>query len=278
MAEKYLRPSFFIIGERKCGTSSLYRYLLDHPQVLPCKIKEPQFFSRSLVHRLTKRRAYDALFPEIKGSGPVTLEWLQWLPDGALNKIELSYERPSAGAITGEASANTFAQVPPTRLYKAFPEAKLILLLRDPVSRAFSHYQMYKRFNQEGRKLPFDLTNFESDAHREIEEIANEGKSYFMRPGMYDVKLPAWMQCFGDQLKVIRSEDLSQPRTANDIMHELCSFLGIDDYSFLPILGQRFNTSPAESMSADARKLLSNFYKNHIRKVEDLLDRQMHWL
>ena len=43
---QYLRPSFFIIGERKCGTSSLYRYLIAHPNVLPCQLKEPNFFGK----------------------------------------------------------------------------------------------------------------------------------------------------------------------------------------------------------------------------------------
>ena len=41
-----MRPTFFIIGANKCGTSSLYRYLVGHPWVLPCAEKEPNFFGR----------------------------------------------------------------------------------------------------------------------------------------------------------------------------------------------------------------------------------------
>ena len=41
-----MRPSFFIIGANKCGTSSLYRYIVANPQVLPCAIKEPNFFGQ----------------------------------------------------------------------------------------------------------------------------------------------------------------------------------------------------------------------------------------
>jgi hypothetical protein len=42
----HLRPHFFIIGERKCGTSSVYRYLVAHPHVLPGRLKEPNFFGQ----------------------------------------------------------------------------------------------------------------------------------------------------------------------------------------------------------------------------------------
>ena len=43
---EHMRPSFFIIGANKCGTSSLYRYLLANPGVLPCAKKEPNFFGQ----------------------------------------------------------------------------------------------------------------------------------------------------------------------------------------------------------------------------------------
>lgn len=277
MAEKYLRPSFFIIGERKCGTSSLYRYLLDHPRILPCKIKEPQFFSRSLLHRLLNYKAYRALFPPIEGSAPVHLQWFRWRADGNLATEELTFSRPPGRVVTGEASANTFSQVPPGRLLKAMPAGLFILMLRDPVERAFSHYRMYQRFRQEGRKLPFRLIDFTSDVQREISAIQRGGKSYFVAPGMYDIRLREWSEACGDQLIILRSEDLARTSKAAAIMDGLIKRLDLEPHDFNKVLQDQHNVSGSATIPDEARARLRSFYDPHIQAVEALLDRQMHW-
>ncbi|MDX1476591.1 MAG: sulfotransferase [Saprospiraceae bacterium] len=277
MAEKYLRPAFFIIGERKCGTSSFYRYLLDHPRVLPCKIKEPQFFSRSLPYRLLCYARYRALFPKAADTSPARLEWLTWSPSGKLVREELTFPRTAEDPMTGEASANTFAQVPPRRLKRAFPEARLFLLLRNPVDRAWSHYRMFQRFADAGRRMPVDLHNFSTDLRREIAATNQGGRSYFIAPGLYERKLPAWLEVFGDALKVVRSEDLADPSRACEVMLDACRFLNLAPHAFEQVVAARHNTTPASEMSHSDRSLLRSFYTPSVRQVEHILGRQMHW-
>jgi hypothetical protein len=73
MSSTHLRPSFFIIGANKCGTSSLYRYLVDHPSVLPCAEKEPNFFGLHDPEYIARHiDDYFALFPTRDDTGPVT--------------------------------------------------------------------------------------------------------------------------------------------------------------------------------------------------------------
>jgi hypothetical protein len=274
----YLEPSFFLIGERKCASSSLYRYLIEHPQVLPCKIKEPQFFSKPWWYRLLMYSRYRRLFPLRENTAPVSLKW-HVLKDDKIETAMLSFPRTEGEiSITGEASANYFSQASPDILKSYYPKARLIICLRDPVERAFSHYRMLKRFAAEGRSLPFRPDNFHDDSIVEIEAIKSGGKSYFVAPGMYLSNLLKWESSFpASQLLVIRAEDLQDPRTASDIMNELCEYLEIREFDFGGILSRKFNVSDKVNVPGPAADILRAFYKPHVGALEQHLQRKMHW-
>src|SRR3954469_7821227 len=152
MDRTHMTPSFFIIGANKCGTSSLYRYLVAHPNVLPCAEKEPNFFG---IHDPAYVDAhideYFSLFPTVGHGGPVTFPWGGSDESGDRNIVTVVVERePDVRYITGEASANTFHDVDPALLHRHLPDTKLILVVRNPVERAFSHHRMYQRFYAAG--------------------------------------------------------------------------------------------------------------------------------
>ena len=160
----HLRPSFCIIGERKCASSSFYRYLIDHPHILPCRLKEPQFFFKHQTKAEIDMEAYLSLFPSSKYTGDVVLEWPELNQDGILIHERVKYPRdPDIEYITGEASANSFDELDPRVLYKYLPDLHLILLLRNPVERAFSHHRMFLRFQEEGREFAMYVTEFAND-------------------------------------------------------------------------------------------------------------------
>lgn len=108
------KPDFIIIGAMKSGTTTLHRYLLNHPGIFMTVPKEPGFFSREHVFN--------------KGFG-----WYASL-----------FENAKTGQFTGEAST-CYSRWPaynhvPERLYAHNKSVKLIYILRHPVSRAYSHY------------------------------------------------------------------------------------------------------------------------------------------
>jgi hypothetical protein len=118
-------PHFVIVGAPKCGTTSLYRYLQQHPRVFMPENKEPRFFWDYPVASFefgTKQ-----FHPSV-----VTA------PDEYLG---LFRDAP-AGAILGEASTD-YLSCPgvAARLHAWNPEAKIIVMLRDPIDRAYSEYQ-----------------------------------------------------------------------------------------------------------------------------------------
>ena len=112
-------PQFMIIGAAKSGTTTLYQYLLRHPQIFLPKIKEPEFFSDDTV--FNKR--------------------IPWY---------LSLFAPArAGQVCGEAST-TYTRWPHTgdaaaRIHEAVPSVKLVYIMRHPVERAYAHYAHHMR-------------------------------------------------------------------------------------------------------------------------------------
>lgn len=112
-------PNFVIIGAAKSGTTTLYEYLLRHPDVMMPELKEPEFFSRN----------------EVYSRG---MDWY-----GSL------FTTANPAQLCGEAST-TYSRWPHTadaasRLARKLPEVKLIYLMRNPVERAYSHYAHHMR-------------------------------------------------------------------------------------------------------------------------------------
>ena len=221
---------------------------------------------------------YRALFPKVHDMRPVQMRWHSWSTQNQLTTEILEYPRTHPDPVTGEASANFFAQVPPRRLQRAYPTARLFLLLRNPAHRAYSHYQMFQRFAAQGRRLPFALRDFSTDLRREMTALDHGGRSYFVAPGLYHQKLPGWLRQFGRKLMVIRSEDLVRTDSALDIMQQVSRFLDLEPHSFDGIIDRSFNVSQGPAMSEEDYHTLLNFYADSIERTEHLLDREMHWL
>jgi hypothetical protein len=121
-------PNFLIIGAQKSGTTSLYKYVAQHPQVVPAYKKEIYFFN-------TPQR-YGRGLPYYRAHFPT-----KW-----------AMRRPPQPRLTGEASPEyLFHPLAAERVQAAVPHAKFLVLLRNPVLRAYSHYQHMVRSGQETR-------------------------------------------------------------------------------------------------------------------------------
>lgn len=114
--EKLRSPDFMIIGSPRCGTTSLYKYITFHPQILAAANKEICFFSEHFNKGLAW---YQAHFPPPIDPGHF---------------------------LTGEATPTYFTHpLAAERLHECLPKVKLIVILRNPGDRAFSHFQMLVR-------------------------------------------------------------------------------------------------------------------------------------
>jgi hypothetical protein len=280
MNPTYLRPSFFIIGANKCGTSSLYRYLVAHPGVLPCAKKEPNFFGRHSPDDIARHlEDYFALFPTQQYGGPLTFQWEASDEAGAAGLTTVVVERqPGRRYITGEASANTFHEVSPSLLHHYLPDIKLIVLVRNPVDRAFSHHRMYRRFQAAGNELGFEVGSFDRDIRAELAAHERGERTHYIAPGIYIELLHAWLAEYGaNQIKVLVTEELIYPRTAAHVMRQLEDYLGLPGHDYANILTRRFNHASPADMAPSVRTVLAEFYRPYNDRLEAFLGRKLNW-
>lgn len=273
-----LLPSFMIIGERKCGTTSLYHYLVDHPAVLPCTIKETHFFSQSTRRVRRDFDSYRAFFP----SGDEAEVELQTLDLDARDQIVESKvsKRVEAGQtyITGEASANVLMTVPPQRVFGVLPALKLIVVVRDPVARAFSHHAMHLRFKREGRWAFRFVTDYRRDFGREkaLSKLGFRGP--YLGPGRYIESLERWLDVFPQaQLRVFRTEDLAVEETRAEVLRELCDFLELDQFDFSGSQTPKRNVATNVARDEETAAMLRDYFQPYNARLEALLGRSMGW-
>ena len=209
-------PDFLIIGASKCGTSSLWDYLVRHPNVLSNYKykKEIQYFDQKTQKGLSW---YKAHFPTRK------------------TIMEKEKELANTKVFVGEATAGyIFHPLAPSLIKDLMPNVKLIALLRNPVHRAYSHYCHEFRMNRESLSFEKSIKMEPSRITGSYEKILSH-KNYFcqerhdhsyLERGKYCDQLLRWYECFPkDQILVIKSEDFFEH--PGDIYRKVLEFLGL---------------------------------------------------
>lgn len=243
-------PNFLVIGAGKSGTSSLYQYLVEHPQILSATEKELHFFNRDFEWGF---------------------DWYRW---------QFPHIPQNSGLIAGEATPWYYCTFQAARKVKSLlPDVKLIVVLRNPVDRAFSNYQMTYNMGIESRSFSESISR-ELDCLKDISDFYTPTPDYWQQSkpyllfGLYFYFLREWLKEFPrEQLLVIKSEDLKNrtQETANLIFE----FLGVEPYRLED--STQYNAGAYEPMPDEIRKQLAEFFRSHNRKLEDLLDIKFNW-
>jgi hypothetical protein len=260
-----LIPDFIIIGAQRGGTTSLYNYLTDHPGVGGAFSKEVHFFDKSYQKGLMW---YRAQFPSV------------------LQKYYVEHARGQE-FITGEASPYyLFHPRVPQRVFAVMPAVKLIVLLRNPVNRAYSQY--YHEVDCGYETLSFEEA-IESEAARtrvDTARIARDERfvsfshqhhSYLAR-GLYVDQLKAWMDVFPrEQFLILKSEDFyADPHHA---MQQTLAFLGLGEetVSAKERSYKKFNDTKSPQMDLAMRKRLLKYFEPHNARLYEFLGRDFGW-
>ncbi len=215
-------PNFLIAGSAKCGTSSLHVHLAQHPEIFMSKRKEPRFFSSQFMS-----------FPL---GGPKDYRVEKWCVKN-FDQYKALFENASGFKAVGESSADTLYfykhTIPLIKQYLGDP--KIILILRDPVKRAFSAYQHLVRDGRES--LPF-----EDALLAEPERIkANYELIYHYRSvSHYYDPVKAFKDSFTD-VKVILNEELAKNTHAT--LQEIFEFLDVSSDYVVQDTATRYNVS-----------------------------------
>ncbi|WP_420629800.1 sulfotransferase domain-containing protein [Candidatus Leptofilum sp.] len=255
----YLRPlpDFLIIGAQKAGTSSLYKYLLQHPSVLPAYQKEIHYFTIPDLY-FKGERWYRGHFPTNLARGQ---------------------------RLTGEASPSyLFFPLVPQRVYQMMPQVKLIVLLRDPVARAFSNYHHQVRrgletlsfeeaIAQESNRLGNDLQKTVDNPRFHSLNLAHF--SYLLR-GDYITQLKRWRQFFpAEQMLILKSENFYE--RPQEIVSEVVTFLGLPSWQPNPAIFKQYNPGDYNKMPPSLRENLSYHFQPANKALYEFLGRDLGW-
>lgn len=228
-------PDFLIIGTQKSGTSSLFHDLAQHPQVHAATHKEPQYFT----HNLARGEAwYRSFFPLASSPG-----------------------------ITGEATPYyLFSSDAAVAARALVPRARLIVIMRNPVDRAYSQYNMQARHG--------DLPSFE-DAIGLNGDLTHEARRQFLARGRYIEHIEQWFVHFPrDQFAFVRAEDFfADPRPS---LQRLYAFLGLPEV--YPQKVERLVVGEyRDKMAVATRTWLNEYFAESNARLAALLGEEFLW-
>jgi sulfotransferase family protein len=245
-------PDFLVLGAQKAGTTALYAYLRHHPEITGPSWKEVSFFDR---HWARGEAWYRGNFPN----------------------------RLRARGLVGEASPSyLFHPLAPERVRELVPDARLIALVRNPVDRAFSHYQHEVALGRE--ELSFeDALAAEGERLRGEEERMLADPTYFSHAwwnytyrarGRYAEQLERWLAVFPrEQLLVLASDDLGADPDGS--YAEVLRFLGAEPHRLdaYPRVFER----QYEPMQPETRRRLTKEFAEPNERLYALLGRNLGW-
>jgi hypothetical protein len=243
-------PDFLILGAQKAGTTALYAYLRWHPQITGPSFKEVSFFDWHYAHG---ERWYRAHMPVRRDR------------------------------IVGEASPSyLFHPLAPERVARMLPGARLIALLRNPVDRAFSHYQHEVALGREPLSFEGALAREDGRMQGELERMLAEPTYFshawwnytYVARGRYAEQLERWFAAFPrEQLLVLLTDDLAAD-TAGTYARTL-EFLGAEQRE-LESYPRIFERDYGEMDPATRRDLKQRFAEPN-RQLAELLGRELPW-
>ena len=253
-------PTAIIVGAQKAGTTALYAYLRRHPAVVGPARKELNYFDR---HYARGTAWYRGQFPN-----GLRVRWAG---------------RDGSAPVVAEASTGyLFHPLAPERVRALLPDVRLIALLRDPVERAYSHYQHEVALGRES--LSFEEA-VEAEGRRmggELERMLRDPRYFsyawwnytYVARGLYAEQLERWFAVFPrEQLLVVATSDLAadSPATYRHVLdHVGASPHDLDEYP-------RVFSREYEQMEGDTRQRLSEVYREPNRRLYELLGRELGW-
>lgn len=259
-------PDFLIVGTKRGGTTSMWNWLVEHPGVV-------------------------GMYPEVRGSkssdyffdGGVRGERWYRSHFHTRRHREALEERRGHRVVTGEASPlymydpRVCAQV-----VTLMPRIKVIVQLRNPVDRAFSHWQ--ERVQQQVEPLSFRaaLDAEEQRTSGELERMLADPAYYsqafdwfsYRDRGVYEPQVARWLGALpSSQVHIVNSEEFSADEQG--VMNGVSDFLGVPRYERQGFA--RHNLSTRAAMDEATRAELGRFYRPHNARLYELIERDLNW-
>ena len=251
-ASSRVLPDFIIIGTVRSGSTSLYYNICEHPSVLEASYDEIGYFD-SNYH--LGQNWYRSMFPTQK----------------MMDKI-----REDTGySITGEDTPFYFwKEEVAERMFLDMPKTKIITILRNPVDRAYSNYNLAVRENNE--KLTFEEAideEIEFLSKNSFLETVNRFRSYLTK-GVYVNQIKLWLDIFPrSQFHFLSTEQMKNE--PHESLNQVFEFLSLPDYNIRNI--QKRKLADYEKMNDSTRERLLKYYKPYNEKLFEIIKQKFEW-
>lgn len=260
-------PDVLIIGTQRGGTSSLYKYLGQHPAVIPSIRKEVEYFSTRYTEGLAWYRSH---FPLKRPPSVPQRLTFEATPDYLLHP--LAAERASA----------------------IVPDVRVIALLRDPVSRAYSQYQHNLRLGHEPLSFDDALDAEQSRIQGDVERIAVDPahlarslrRHGYVERGKYAEQLQRWIERFpASNIHIVKSEDFfSAPEASFEAILRFLDLPPFEPAEFRNYSLRRTTPNASKHPPDDSRGIreqtrsrLREVFEPQILGLQQMLDRDFGW-
>lgn len=243
-------PDYLIIGDIRCGTTSLYHMIIQHSKIVPAIRKELYFFNRF-------------------GKDTNWNKGVNWYISQLGNCKK--------GQITGEATPEymwNFDKVAP-RVKQVCPNTKFIVLLRNPVEKIVSHFYLYVRSYLQNALKPV-TTSFD----KIIEDTFNEENTETARMGQYILNrttyvdiLKGWFKYFPkEQFLILKSENMF--KNPQQTLNKVFKFLNLKSFKINPLHKAK---SKSKIMNIKIEEKLYNYFEPYNKKLYELIGQGFNW-
>lgn len=255
----YTLPAFMIIGAQKAGTTSLASYLAAHPNVVSPSFKEIHFFDLNYLKGESWYRSH--------------------FPIGARRRISV-FGRASRLRAIDATPYYLLHPDAPRRVSQMLPDIKIVILLRDPVYRAYSHYHHEVRLGTE--HLTFEEA-IKAESERTAEDLERlcaqpsyPGFNYqhfsYLQRGIYSEQIYRWLRYFRREQFLILSSELFF-KDPGATYRRVLKFIGVPDWEPATYRAEHVGKYPA--LHSETRNQLSAYYAMHNRTLRKTLN--LYW-
>ena len=251
-------PDFLVIGAKRCGTTSLYQHLPEHPCISKSPHDNMGFFNDNFHLGVNW---YKSFFPTTFTRNKIKSKFGDFLAFDVTTKY-----------MEEESTANN--------VYQTKPNMKIIIILRNPVDRAYSQYHLSVRQTAERRSFEdvveenMNRLNKESHEHYEIKPRFSAKEDNYLKKGLYALQLRYWLKIFPrENILIVSTEEFESNQQI--IYNKIFEFLNISKFEVKNTKKMEKGNYPP--IKSETRNLLLDYFRQHNHELFELINMKFDW-
>ena len=245
-------PNFIVIGVKRCGTTTLYEQLSEHPCIEKSSHDNLGFFNNNFELGINWYKSH-------------------FVTNLRKREIERKYGQFATYDVT-----SSYIQKKKTaeNIFKTLPNVKLIIILRNPTDRAYSEYNQNIIDENESREF-IDLIKQEIKEIQNMENIEfSSDKINLVKKGMYEKQISPWLEIFDrKQILIITTEEFGEKTT--ETYDKIFRFLELPEYKIKN--KERHRKGAYKEMNVKTRKILDDFYEPYNKELFQKIEETFQW-